>query len=197
LPTACQYTLSLSVQDILFLQNRVAYTRDQQAYKKLFLHFYNSLHRFSANIIGDTETADEIVSDIMMKVWEMDNKLGQVDKLNLYLFAAVKNASLTHLSRNKPSRFDMDPSIGDTLADNAGSPEGKLLFNELELQVAKAIGSLPPQCQLVFRLIREEGFSYKEVCTILQVSQNTIETHMRIALKKMQLALDHYLTEKK
>ncbi len=148
-------------------------------------------------MVHDTEVADEIVSDIMMKLWEMENRLGQVDKLNLYLFTAIKNASLTWLSRNKPGRLTIDPSIEDTLPDTTGNPEGKLLFNELERQVANAIGSLPPQCQLVFRLIREEGFSYKEVCTILQVSQNTIETQMRIALKKMQLALDHYLTIKK
>jgi len=148
-------------------------------------------------MVQDAEAADEIVSDVMMKLWEMDNKLGQVDKLNLYLFTAIKNASLTFLSRNKAGRFAMDPSIEDTLADATSDPERQLIYNELELQVANAINSLPPQCQLVFRLIREEGFSHKEVCSILQVSQNTIETQMRIALRKMQHALDHYLVGKK
>ena len=175
----------------------MAYTRDEQAYKKLFLHFYNSLHRFAGNIIRDTESADEIVSDTMMKVWEMGNKLGQVDKLNLYLFTAVKNAALTHLSRNKPTRLELDHSIENTLADDADNPERKLIFNEVQLEIEAAICGLPQQCQLVFRLIRQEGFSYKEVCAILQVSQNTAETHMRLALKKLQSALDHYLSVKK
>lgn len=43
----CHNTLNLPAQDILFLQNRVAYTRDEQAYKKLFFHFHSSLYRFA------------------------------------------------------------------------------------------------------------------------------------------------------
>ncbi|HSC36522.1 MAG TPA: RNA polymerase sigma-70 factor [Chitinophagaceae bacterium] len=189
--------MSLSVQDILFLQNRVAYTRDQQAYKKLFVHFYTPLHRFADNMVRDEESADEIVSDVLMKVWEMDNKLAQVDKLNLYLFTAVKNTALTHLSRTGIDKLELDSSFEHNLPDDTGDPESRMVFNEVQLEIETAIRSLPPKCQLVFRLIREEGFSYKEVCSILQVTQNTVETQMRIALKKMQSALDHYLSEKK
>jgi RNA polymerase sigma-70 factor (ECF subfamily) len=49
---------------------------------------------------------------------------------------------------------------------------------------------------MVFKLIKEEGFSYKKVSGILEISQNTIETHMRIALKRIKVSLNNYLSEK-
>ena len=48
---------------------------------------------------------------------------------------------------------------------------------------------LPTKCQMVFRLIKEERMTYKEVSNIMNISQNTIETHMRIALKKIRSEL--------
>ncbi len=191
--------VNLSVQDILFLQNRVAYVRDEQAYKKIFFHFHSSLYRFAFNMVHNAEAADEIVSDVMMKVWGLGNKLAQVDKLTLYLFTSVKNASFTFLAKNKQEKvIPLTEKIEDaTVASHADEAEYHLLLSEIEQKIEAAIVSLPPQCQLVYRLIKEEGFSHKEVCAILEIAQNTIETHMRIALKKIRLSLDSYLLSKK
>lgn len=195
--THCRNPLNLSVQDILFFQNRVAYTRDEQAYKKLFFHFHSPLHRFAYNIVQNIELAEEIVSDVMMRVWDMGSKLAQVDKLNSYLFTAIKNAALTQLAKNKLQEVGIDEWVENTVADKEDTPENRLLLSEIELKIESAVTSLPPQCQLVYRLIKEEGFSHKQVCAILEISQNTIETQMRIALKKIRVALDHYLVTKK
>jgi RNA polymerase sigma-70 factor (family 1) len=189
--------LFLSRQDILFLQNRVAYLRDEQSYKKLFYHFHIPLHRFACKMVKNAAVADEIVSDTMMKVWAMDNKLAQVDRLNQYLFTAVKNAALSYLSKNKAGNVPLDQTLENTFPDKDDNPENRLIVSEIGCQVEQAIAALPPQCQLVYRLIKEEGFSHKEVCAILEVSQNTVETQMRIALKKIRWSLEAYLRVKK
>ena len=82
------------------------------------------------------------------------------------------------------------------MVDEASDPEKKLLLSEVQQKIEAAIATFAPQCKLVYRLIREEGFSHKEICSILEVSQNTVETHMRIALKKIRLSLSAYLMEK-
>jgi RNA polymerase sigma-70 factor (ECF subfamily) len=189
--------LNLTVQDILFLQHRVAYTRDEHAYKRLFFHFHPPLFRFAYNIVQDTDLAEEIVSDVMMKLWDLGSRLAQVDKLNAYLFTAIKNTALTRLSSNKLQQVALDEWMENTVSDKTDTPETRLLLAETEQRIEAAVTSLPRQCQLVYRLIKEEGFSYKQVAVILEISQNTIETHMRIALKKIRLALDHYLAAKK
>ena len=187
--------MNLQAKDILFLQHRVAYVRDEPAYKKLFFHFYTSLHRFSFGIIKNYEVAEEIVSDTMMKVWDMGNRLATIEKLDSYLFTATKNACFTHLAKNKIDTTDIDSANTVDLSDYE-NPETQLLLSEIQKKINNCINELPPQCVMVFKLIKEEGFSYKKVSGILEISQNTIETHMRIALKKIRTSLSVYLSEK-
>ncbi len=185
------------IKDILLLQNRIAYLRDEQAYKQLFYHFYTSLHRFAISIVHHNETAEEIVSDTMMNLWDLGTRLAQIEKLNLYLLTSVKNACLRHLSKKKLDTVQL--SEHDFLAgkpDTHQTPESQLMLSEIEKRINESIKDLPPQCRMVYRLIKDESLSYKEVGGILNISQNTIETHMRIALRKIRLALLHYLSEK-
>lgn len=187
--------MNLQVKDILFLQNRVAYVRDELAYKKLFFHFYTSLHRFSVGIIKDYEASEEIVSDTLMKMWDMGNKLASIEKLDAYLFTSIKNACLSFLSKNKLSLENLD-SVDTSFISDLDNPEHQMQVSEIEKKINGCINELPPQCVMVFKLIKEEGFSYKKVSGILEISQNTIETHMRIALKKIRVTLSQYLSEK-
>lgn len=187
--------MNLQAKDILFLQNRVAYVRDELAYKKLFFHFYTSLHRFSFSIVKDFEVAEEIVSDTMMKLWDMGNKLATIEKLDAYLFTSIKNACFTFLSKRKLETLENDELSINNISDFE-NPETLLLVSEMEKKINSCVNELPPQCVMVFKLIKEEGFSYKKVSGILEISQNTIETHMRIALKRIRAALSSYLSEK-
>lgn len=182
---------------IAFLQNRVAYIRDETAYQKLFYYFHPRLFRFCIKMLKVPEVAEEIVSDIMLKLWLMDSKLAYIDDLKLYLFKAAKNACLTHLTRQKRQIISLEAPEENTLTDTDHTPETQMLTTEAAQELERAVASLPPQCQMVFRLIREEGFSHRQVVQTLEISQNTIETHMRIALKRIKTQLDRYLNEKK
>lgn len=183
-------------QTISFLQTRIAYVRDEVAYQKLFYHFHARLYNFCQKLIKDAELSDEIVSDIMLKLWLMGNKLAYIDDLKLYVFKAAKNACLTHLSKKKNIQ-GIDDEAENSMADAGDNPEKHLLTVEAQIKLEQAVATLPPQCQMVFRLIREEGFSHKQVREVLDISQNTIETHMRLALKRIKKQLEQYLYDKK
>lgn len=186
--------LKLSSQELLYYQSKVAYYRDEQSYKRLFLYFHPILYRFSYNILQDKSISEEIVSDTMLKIWEMGSKLSQIQFLKIYLITSVKNACFTYLA-SKKHKQSLSESIDndDVQMCNGENPEQLYIYSEVTQRVNKVIASLPLKCQLVFRLIKEEGLSYKEVSKVLEISQNTIETHMRIALRKIRLDLKHFL----
>jgi RNA polymerase sigma-70 factor (family 1) len=186
--------LILTQQEILYCQSKVAYYRDEQSYKRLFLYFHPMLFRFSYNILRNKCLSEEIVSDVMLKLWVMNNKLSQIQHLKLFLITSVKNASLTHLSSKKSSDLSSSNSYPEeTHFDSSENPEERYIFSEVTQRVNVVVASLPMKCQLVFRLVKEEGMSYKEVSKILEISQNTIETHMRIALRKIRMDLQNFL----
>jgi RNA polymerase sigma-70 factor (ECF subfamily) len=130
----------------------------------------------------------------MLKVWEMGNKLSQIQHLKIFLITSVKNACFTYLSSKKHLQ-SLNESIDneDIISSNGDNPEQLFIYSEVTQRVNLVIASLPMKCQMVFRLIKEEGLSYKEVSKVLEISQNTIETHMRIALRKIRMNLQQFL----
>lgn len=139
----------------------------------------------------DADIADEIVSDVMIKIWLMENKLGYIDNLPVYLFRAAKNGALTHLRNKKLNIESLTEVHENTISDQYANDS--LQLSETQLLIESTVRSLPTQCQMVYRLVKEEGLAYKQVSAILEISQNTIETHMRIALKRIRLELAAYL----
>ena len=58
-------------------------------------------------------------------------------------------------------------------------------IGEFLIKINNAIAQLPPQCKLVFKLVKEDGLKYKEVAEILNISVKNVEYHMGNSLKKI------------
>lgn len=184
--------MGLNLTDIGYLQNAVAKNADESAYRKLFVSFYSPVIRFAKTIVHSEEIAEELYSDAMMKLWLMGPKLEQVLDFRVYLFTLVKNAAFNHLKKHKGRRhielddLEMSPISYETPIDH-------MIEKELQSNLRRAIELLPPKCQVVYRLVKNEGFNYKQVAEILSISTNTIEGHMTTALKKISLYMRHHL----
>jgi RNA polymerase sigma-70 factor (family 1) len=179
--------------NIIELQRDVAIGRDQKAYRKLFIHYYNPLIRFATSIVRSKEAAEEIYCSVLLKLWDLEGALNNIDNLSVYLYIGIKNASLNYLAKyNKVRTVDID-SVDIDLLQQADTPEQSLLQSELQRTVQAAIRTLPAKCQLVYKLIKEDGFSYKQVAEILQISVNTVEGHMSTALSRLAKAMKPYL----
>lgn len=59
---------------------------------------------------------------------------------------------------------------------------------ELETLLHAEIGKLPEQCRKVFQLRRNSFLSNKQVAENLSISENTVEQHMRKALRLLRIA---------
>jgi RNA polymerase sigma-70 factor (family 1) len=179
--------------NIIELQRDVAIGRDQKAYRKLFIHYYTPLMRFATAIVRPNDAAEEIYCSVLLKLWDLEGALNNIDNLSVYLYIGIKNASLNYLAKyNKVRTVDID-SVDIDLLQQADTPEQSLLQSELQRTVQAAIRTLPAKCQLVYKLIKEDGFSYKQVAEILQISVNTVEGHMSTALSRLAKAMKPYL----
>lgn len=183
-------------QQIASLKASVSRASDEVAYKKLFYYFHPLLRRFAFNWLGNTEVADEIVSDVLLKLWIMRAKMDLVQDLKLYLFKATKNACLNYLksATHRYSQVTAQITEEDAVYDFT---ESEYNYSEIQQLIADAVNQLPPKCQMVFRLIKEYGLSYAQVKEVMDISQNTIETHMKLALRKLKLVIDRYQNPQK
>lgn len=166
---------------------------DRKSFEELFRLMYERLLNFCINYVKDKESAEEIISDIFLNIWMKRKNLFHVQNLETYLFIAVKNRSLNHLKRFSNYRVVYLEDLGSHELINANDPEKELEKKEIFFKMDQAIDSLPQQCKIIFKLIKEEGLKYKEVAEILGLSPRTVETQLVRAVKKLDAVIMPYL----
>lgn len=184
-------------QTIRELQYQISRYEDQSAYKSLFFLLFPSLQNFAFSIVKSRVLAEEIASDLLLDVWVRRQKLMEIENLKLYLFVSVKNAAVTRLKQEKKlAKFSLE-DLQVEFASEYSNPYQTAELHELEITLAKAVKELPPSCQLIYKLAKEDRLKYKEIAQLLDLSVKTIDNQLAIALKRITAALASHLSKKK
>ncbi len=163
----------------------IAVHDDQSAYKELFLMMHGRLSSFATSILKSKYDAEEVVSDVFMRIWEKRVQLAQVESPLFYLFTAVKNQSINRLNSDKKNRQISPEHWMVQLNSVYFNPEKLMMTAEMLKYINNTINTLPPKCRMVFKLIKEDGLRYKEVAELLGISVKTVEAQMAIALRRI------------
>ena len=175
---------------IKYLQTQIACEDDQHAYKSLFTELYAYLYRFAFNYVQSRPLAEEILSDVFIKIWEKRKDLGKINNLKVYLYVATRNTSLNYSAKQKRvSESPIDESM-EEIRSLYLDPEQLMITAEMMNRIQQAIDALPAKCKLVFKMVKEDGLKYAEVAEIMQISVKTVENQLAIALRKIGIAVD-------
>ncbi|MHC1775383.1 MAG: RNA polymerase sigma-70 factor [Lentimicrobium sp.] len=175
----------LTSEDLFLLQKLKE--GDIHALEVIFNKHYNNLSRYLLLLFKNELLVEHIAQDIFIYLWENRSDIEINVSLESYIYTAgrykalnqLRNAKLQEAVREKLS----SPEHGEAAADLAYEKK------ELEKLIEEAISTLPPRCQQIFRLSREEDMTYRQIAEFLKVSTNTVEGQISIALKKLRSAL--------
>ena len=171
--------------DIKRLLTSVAVKDSHAAYKELFILLHSRLKQFSYSILKSQEEAEELVSDLFIKIWEKREKLTSLENPLLYFYTMAKNLAFNRLQKQK-KQAELRPEEWLVQLNSIYlNPEELMMTAEMLKQIKKAVNELPPRCKLIFKLVKEDGLKYREVAELLQLSIKTIEAQMAIALRRL------------
>jgi RNA polymerase sigma-70 factor (family 1) len=164
---------------------RIALSEDMQAYKELYLLMYPNLHKFCYSFTKSTEVAEEVVSDVFIKLWQIRSQLSSIKNLGVYLYRIAKNLSLNYLAQASRNPAIQSEDIDIESAIDFRDPEDLYISKETIQKIKLLIQELPPQCKVIFVLVREHGLTYNDVADILNISVFTVRNQLVIATKKI------------
>lgn len=175
--------------DLKQIQNGIA-VGDEMMLAELYKLFHKRLLHFSRAITRSDEIAEEVVDDVFVKLWSRRSKISEIENITVYLYVAVKNQSLNSLSRKAKELITESFNFLDIEIEEAvGNPDELMITREMMERMQKTVDELPPRCKMIFKLVREDGLKYKEVSQILNISVNTIDVQMAIAVKRICASL--------
>ena len=158
---------------------------DEDALRRIYHYFYKRLLQFAFVLTKNKEAAEELVEDVFIKFWRNRENANSVRNLNVYLYRATKNTCLNYLSSKANANITSPFDALNIELQGPVCPEDLLIYQETYAKIKDAIETLPPRCKMIFKLIREDGLKYKEVAELLNLSPNTIDAQMTIAIRRI------------
>lgn len=135
---------------------------------------------FALRIVGDAETAEDMVADSFSKVWQKIIAGIEIENFKAYMYMTVRNECLLFL-RNKKETEDIEniPAITEDSIDTS----------ERDAKIWKAIDELPEKCRQVFLLSKRDGLSNEEIAEEMGISIKTVKNQMTKAFSRLRQSL--------
>ena len=166
--------------------------RTRSDFEQLFRAHYSTLCSYANNFLRDTDASEEIVQEVMFKLWINREKIEFDSSPKSYLFRAVRNSSLNFL-KHMNVREEYRASRESQPPEWERSQEDGMMVSELEERIRAAVDSLPVERRKIFILSRYDGLTYAEIAQRLNISVKTVENQMGSALRTLREELAEYL----
>ena len=153
-------------------------TGDRSALTRLYLQYHARLFKFVFRLTRSYATADEIVNDTMLVVWDKAASFRGDSKVSTWIFGIAYKQTMRRVTRKQlqlSPLTDLDDSGHDHYADM-----------EIEDWVRQGLHTLPAAQQLTVVLVFYLGLTYQETAEVTDCPVNTVKTRMFHARRKLK-----------
>jgi RNA polymerase sigma-70 factor (ECF subfamily) len=153
---------------------------DFATFKTLYTRLFPLLCQKAYAYTRDADAAKDIVQEVFVRYWTTQPQI--TASSDSYLYRAVINQCLNYIDAGKRRSAATLNYIHITQASTENTEE-TVRARELEEQIDRIIQSLPVVCRRVFLLSRYEGMNHQQIADQLNISPNTVDNHIKRALK--------------
>jgi RNA polymerase sigma-70 factor (family 1) len=154
---------------------------DQEAMTEIYNRYWMKLLAVAVNRLTDEQEAEECVQDVFLSLWKRRARLELRYQLSTYLWVAIKYQVINRLDKRYAKKNISTTELTDDIS--VPSAEAQILEKELLERIEQAVGQLPAQCRMIYKMSREDGKSNKDIAAELNISEKTVEGHITRALK--------------
>jgi len=172
-------------------------THTTEALDTLMTRYSASLWRFAHGYVRDRMTANEIVQDVFVAVWELGPHWQVTGTVRGYLYASVRNRAL-NVRKHDARMYDFArrstgeeeiPAMGEPLA----GADARLLADEQRAMLTRAVRALPTRWQQAVVLRIEDQLEYHEIADALGISSGAARKLVERAQRELRRVLAPYL----
>lgn len=161
---------------------------DHVAYTEIYRRYFKLLFKHAFSRLKDEDESKDIVQELFTNLWYKHDSLSPDRNISNYLYTAVRNRIFDLISRkNLESRYIAGlPASIDTAECIT---DYNVRESQLRQLIDKEIQALPSKMREVFRLSRVENLSHKEIAEKLELSEQSVRSHIKNALKILRVKL--------
>ena len=152
--------------------------KETRAFKILFEDFYTPLVIYALRFVEEQSTAEDIVQEVFIAIWESDKKYNSYHGFRAFLYDSVKNRCLNYLKHQEVERRHAEILLQE---QDEEDEDHRLMREEMYRALHRAVDELPERCRQVFKL-HLQGKKNEEIAQVLELSVETVKTQKKKAM---------------
>ncbi|BDS12029.1 RNA polymerase sigma factor [Aureispira anguillae] len=153
----------------------------------------DKLFRFSARIVGNDELAEDVVQDVVIKMWNKREERDQYENLESYCMRLTKNLSIDKTRAKNYQNIGLDKAPEPI--QEALNPYQQTAHKDTISHIHQLMQNLSHKQRMVMQLRDIEGMEYQEIAQILEIPLNQVKVNLfraRKSIRKQLLNIESY-----
>ncbi|HTE31543.1 MAG TPA: RNA polymerase sigma factor [Chryseolinea sp.] len=165
-----------------------------ESFQNRVLPVKNKLFRFALRFLGNEDEAKDIVQEVFVRVWNGREQMNEVQNWEAWCMRITKNLSLDRI-RAITRRQTHPIEDGYAVRQDGLTPLESTEMQESMNKINQLIGALPEKQRQVMHLRDVEGYTYNEICEIMELDMNQVKVNLfraRNAVREKMTKINAY-----
>ena len=164
---------------------------DESAFRKIYDTYRPKIYTYALRLTEHESIADDIIQDVFLKVWVNRHSLINITNFNAWLYAIARNHMADAMKAIAKERTS-HKQWGQAIPIGINPVEEAMADKENQHLLQQALNQLSPQQRLIYNLTRDAGAKHAEIAGQLNISRNTVKTHLVHALRTIRTYLQFH-----
>jgi RNA polymerase sigma-70 factor (ECF subfamily) len=163
-----------------------------EAFRELYDRFYSRAYRLAYGMTGRHDLAEDLSQEIFMRVYQKLDKYERRSSFATWFYRLAVNSCLNSRIREKRERHESTETQNVLpLAVACKSVETRVLRQQIQVQINRALLSLKPKMRVIVILKDIEGLNIAEIAERLNCSKGTVASRLFRARDLLARKLEH------
>ncbi|MFA6770875.1 MAG: RNA polymerase sigma-70 factor [Bacteroidales bacterium] len=165
---------------------------DSDAFREVYDFYFSRLYSFIFNSVRQPNVSEEILQEVFVKLWVNHKKIDPDKCFNAYMYVIARNSIVDYYQKNIVYKL-LDSNHNNFLFKEEPSFVKDIITKDILKMVVPLLNEQPPRRREAFILSRFHNLTYKEIAAKMGISENSVDTHIRLVLKYMRSKIGAFL----
>jgi RNA polymerase sigma factor (sigma-70 family) len=168
-------------KDLAIMYDRLM-AGDKDVLDDYFNRFYWQLYLCALGILGDQTVAEDIVSEVFVKLHNNRHKMNDPGHVYRWLIVVVQHDAIGYLRKIERQRLAGEEQKYLTADIDEAPTESEKEYAETMDQIHRTIKRLPPGQRRIFELSFYDCLTVREISVALNIEEQTVRNQRNLAL---------------
>jgi RNA polymerase sigma-70 factor (ECF subfamily) len=169
--------------------------KSEDEFEKFFKSYLNRIYTVVYRVVRNSATAEDLTSEVMMKVYNNIHKFREKSQLSSWVFRIAYNHAVSHLRRHKHT--ELIDNYETKIKDKAEKHLDHLEREELSNYIKEKMMDLPENYRIALTLYHFKEMPYQEIAYIMGINIGTVKTYIHRGRNELKILLEEVIGEEK